>query len=97
MESINVTETILDKKLEGYGFEQKNFKASSELTVEITLSEYRELVGKDATAKYRVDEANNDKYARENRISALEKENANLKAELYELRKKLDIEESEEE
>lgn len=97
MDSVNITEAILDKKMDGYNFEKNDFKASGELTVEIALSEYGKLVGNDATASQRISEANENKYERESRIRELETENASLKAELYELRKRLDVEESEEE
>lgn len=92
-EPVNQTtvDVILSKKLEGYspkGLE--NFKAASELTVTITLDEYRTLVGNDATAKARIDAANSDKYSREAEIKASKEANEKLKAENYELKKKID-------
>ena len=48
MENVNICEAVLDKKLEGYSFETKNFVAGSEITVTITLAEYRNLVANDA-------------------------------------------------
>lgn len=86
-------DVVLDRKLDAdrYGDAlNHNFIASQELTVTITLSEYRELVESSATKKKDIDEANNDKYKREREIEAQKKENEALKAENYELKKKID-------
>lgn len=89
-------ESILETKLDRYEskFAKHNFVAETELTVTITLDEYRELIGANATRQKAIDEANADKYARENKIKEQEKvindlklELAGLKAELYELTK----------
>ena len=87
MENTTNKDVILDKKMDGYSFEKKNFLASGELTVTITLGEYRSLVEKCVTAQKRIDDANDDKYKRNAENEALRKENADLKAELYELHK----------
>lgn len=39
-----VKNVVLEKKLENYYFEDKNFSAPGELMITITLKEYRELV-----------------------------------------------------
>lgn len=84
-------DVVLDRKLDNdrYGFTH-NFIASQELTVTITLSEYRELVASQATKSKDIDEANKDRYKRENEIENQKKENEKLKAENYELKKKID-------
>ena len=87
MENTTIKDVILDKKMDGYSFNKENFLASGELTVTITLGEYRSLVEKCATAQKRIDDANDDKYKRNSENEALRKENADLKAELYELHK----------
>lgn len=93
-----VKDVILDKKLDGYGTNDNDFLASGELTVTITLEEYRKLVEKCATRDYCINEAEKDKYTRENENEELRKENAELKAELYELQKQAaDDEEGEQE
>ena len=40
----NVVETLLSEKLDNWGSNLHDFKAEKELTVEITLSEYRDLI-----------------------------------------------------
>lgn len=92
MENAVATNVVLDKKLDGYGGDQnlKNFIAPQEITVTITLSEYRELVQKVATRQADIDKAEADRYERNCKIDKLTKENAELKAKLYELQSKLD-------
>ena len=93
-----IKDVILDKKLDGYGTNNNDFLASGELTVTITLEEYRKLVEKCATREYCINEAEKDKYVRESENEELRKENAELKAELYELQKRVgDVEEDEQE
>ena len=91
-EVINQTtvDVVLGKKLEKYDANLNDFRAASELTVTITLDEYRTLVGNDATSKARIDAANADKYTRENEIKAAKEVNEKLKAENYELKKQID-------
>lgn len=91
MENTTIKDVILDKKMDSYSFEKNNFLASGELTVTITLGEYRRLVEDCATAKKRIDDANDDKYSRNAENEKLKAENDALKAELYELQKRLDI------
>lgn len=62
-----------------YSLNQTDFVLDNEITVTITLHEYRELVEHNATSKARIDEANNEKwkYYREN--EELKKQVAELK------------------
>ena len=78
------------KKETEYNVNENNFVGESEITVTITLNEYRELVGIKATRDKDVKAA--DKAASEARIEArdLESENTKLKMEIYELKKKLE-------
>lgn len=90
MENTVTNNVVLDKKLDGYGVDSRlqNFVAPHEITVTITLSEYRELVSKSATRDADIDKANADKYERNNEIMKLKEEVSNLKAKLYELQNK---------
>lgn len=87
MENTVVNNVVLDKKFDGYGVDSKlqNFIAPQEITVTITLSEYRELVSKVATRDADIDKANTDRWAREDENKKLKAEVAELKAKLYEL------------
>lgn len=86
MENANVCEVILSTKLDKYGDNSNDFVATGELTVTITLSEYRALVTNKATRDAAVDKANIDRYQRESENKSLKEEVAKLKAELYELK-----------
>lgn len=79
-----VKNVVLEKKLENYYFEEKNFSAPGELMITITLKEYRELVQKVATSDERIKVADNDKYERNKENEALKKEVEELKSKLYE-------------
>lgn len=91
MENTTIKDVILDRKMDGYSFEKKDFVASGEITVTITLGEYRKLIADNATAQQRIDKADEDKYSRNAENEALKKENAELKAELYELKKASEV------
>lgn len=91
MENTTIKDVILDKKMDGYSFEKKDFVASGEITVTITLGEYRKLIADNATAQQRIDKADADKHSRNAENEALKKENAELKAELYELKKASEV------
>ena len=97
MENMTVKDVILDKKMESYGFEKKDFLASGELTVTITLGEYRRLISDVATSDSRINKAEEDRYKRNSENEALKEENNRLKAELYELKKSIDASEENEE
>ena len=85
MENVNNTNIVLDKKLDQYGANFKDFVAPHELTVTITLNEYRELVKEIATKEKDINEANKDKYTREAENDRLRGEVAELKTKLYEM------------
>lgn len=90
MDSLTVKDVILDKKLDGYGINNDNFKASSEIMVEITLNEYRDLVSSKATKNSDIEKVNKDKYERDKENESLKKQLEELKLENYEMRKKLE-------
>ena len=80
------------KEVEKYNDDANNYTGEKEITVTITLNEYRELVSVKATKDVLVKAAEKDKWERESENKALKEENARLKAELYELQKRLDDE-----
>ena len=87
-ESVNVTSAVLAKKMEGFCFESKNFVAESEITVTITLAEYRKLIESDAVSRHEINKATADKYKREEENRMLKEEINTLKAKLYEISNK---------
>lgn len=89
MENTNNTNIVLEKKLDEYGTNFKDFVAPHELTVTITLSEYRDLVGKNATRKSDIDKANEDMYTRNEENRRLKEEKAKLEEEVTSLKLKI--------
>ena len=97
MDNTVIKDVLLDKKLDRYGFDNNDFLASGELTVTITLSEYRKLVKDVATAQARIDKAEADRYERNRENERLTEENNKLKAELYEMQKASEVIDKDEE
>ena len=91
MDNTVITDVLLDKKLDSYGFDKTDFLAAGELTVTITLGEYRKLVKDVATAQARIDKAEADRYERNSENARLTEENNKLKAELYEMQKASEV------
>lgn len=78
------------KKETDYNVSENNFIGESEITVTITLNEYRHLVSHVATRDKDVKKAEAEALADRIKAQETEKKNAELKAELYELKKKLE-------
>lgn len=97
MDNTVIKDVLLDKKLDRYGFDNNDFLAAGELTVTITLSEYRKLVKDVATAQARIDKAEADRYDRNRENERLTEENNRLKAELYEVQKASEVIDKDEE
>lgn len=82
-------DAIQEKKLENYGWEKKDFLAGQELTVTITLGEYRELVASKATADQAI-QASREKVAKlEQDLKKAQEQAERLKAENYDLQNKV--------
>ena len=97
MDNTVIKDVLLDKKLDRYGFDNNDFLAAGELTVTVTLSEYRKLVKDVATAQARIDKAEADRYDRNRENERLTEENNRLKAELYEMQKASEVSDKDEE
>lgn len=93
MENTNIINTVLDKKFDGYmsSSDLHNFIAPQEITVTITISEYRELVQKVATRDADISKAESDKYKRDSENASLKNEMSELKSEVYELKRRLEM------
>lgn len=90
----DIVPTLMSKKLDSWGSNLNDFKAEKELTVEITLNEYRELIKSKATKETDIEKANKDKYTREEENKKLKKQNKELDSKLFEyIRKFGDLEE----
>lgn len=98
-----IIETLLSSKLDRGGYSREwdntdNFVEEKELTVTITLAEYRELVSDRAKSRYKLDEANNDKYTRDTQNKQLKERNKELENIILQYRVKFgELEESREE
>ena len=93
MDSISMShfenDAIQDKRREGDGWEKKDFLAGQELTVTITLGEYRELVSSKATADQAI-QASREKVAKlEQDLKKAQEQAERLKAENYDLQNKV--------
>lgn len=75
------------KKETEYKDSENNYVLDGEITVTITLNEYRELVAFRAAGENKIENAEKDKWERNNENENLKKEVARLKNELYELTK----------
>lgn len=82
-----IKESLLKKKLDSYSSDNNDFQAENELTVEITLNEYRKLIEEKATADYRIKKAEENKYTRDEENRKLKQENKELEMKLFEYRK----------
>lgn len=90
----DIVQTLMSKKLDSWGSNLNDFKVEKELTVEITLNEYRELIKSKATKETDIEKANKDKYTREEENKKLKKQNKELESKLFEyIRKFGDLEE----
>ena len=80
---------VIKMKTDEYSSNKDNFEIDGELTVTITLNEYRNLVSVSSTKDLLVKQAESDKYTREQENRALKEQNEKLKGENYDLLQKL--------
>ena len=93
MENISIShfenDAVQDKKLESYDWGKDNFLAGQELTVTVTLREYRELVASKATADQTVQASREKVVKLEAELKEAKAEAERLKAENYDLQNKV--------
>lgn len=84
---LEIEESLLKRKIDSYSSELKDFQVENELTVEVTLNEYRKLIEEKAIADYRIKKAEENKYTRDEENRKLKQENKELEMKLFEYRK----------
>lgn len=93
MENISIShfenDAVQDKKLESYDWGKDNFLAGQELTVTVTLREYRELVASKATADQTVQASREKVVKLEQDLKKAQEQAERLKAENYDLQSKV--------
>lgn len=86
MESISEETQVLAKKISGWDSPEDNFIATGEITVTITLSEYRDLIKEKATKETEIQELRNSKCAANEQLKAAKAEIAELKEQIVRLK-----------
>ncbi|HGH0899289.1 TPA: hypothetical protein ACJHIR_001388 [Staphylococcus pseudintermedius] len=92
MSEISTTNHYYTKDFGSYNLSEDNFVANQELTVTITLNEYRDLISEKAKSKQKIDDARNDYYKERDKNRKLEDEVKSLKQKIYELQNPNEIE-----
>lgn len=82
-------DAVQEKKLGDYSWVKENFLAGQELTVTITLGEYRGLVTSKATADQSIRASNDKALKMEQEMKKAQEQAELLKAENYDLQSKL--------
>jgi hypothetical protein len=86
MESISEETQVLAKKINGWDSPEDNFVATGEITVTITLSEYRNLIKEKATKDAEIQELRSSKYSADEQTKAAKAEIAELKEQIVKLK-----------
>ena len=93
MENISIShfenDAVQNKKLDSYDWGKDNFLAGQELTVTVTLREYRELVASKATADQTVQASREKVVKLEQDLKKAQEQAERLKAENYDLQNKV--------
>ncbi|EGQ3625363.1 hypothetical protein I0584_001690 [Staphylococcus pseudintermedius] len=92
MSEISTTNHYYTKGFGNYNLSEDNFVANQELTVTITLNEYRDLISEKAKSKQKIDDARNDYYKERDKNRKFEEEVKSLKQKIYELQNPNEIE-----
>lgn len=96
MADIRTEEHYYTKDFGTYSNKEDNFVATQELTVNITLNEYRNLLKENARADKRIEDETSAKWDAVRKSEELEKEIEELRKKIYFLQNPEDIEEQEE-
>lgn len=83
---------VLQKKLDNYNSKLNDFVSPQEITVTITLNEYRKLISDDATSSERISAADRRRYQAIEESAKFKDEAERLRAELDEVKGKLHTE-----
>lgn len=86
MENISEEVQVLSKKMNKWNNPEDNFVATGEITVTITLSEYRDLVKEKATKGTEIQELRDSEYAAKEQLKAAKAEIAELKEQIVRLK-----------
>lgn len=86
MESISEETQVLAKKMSKWDSPEDNFVATGEITVTITLSEYRDLIKEKATKGTEIQELRNSKYVANEQLKVAKAEIAELKEQIVRLK-----------
>lgn len=86
MESISEETQVLAKKMAKWDSPEDNFVATGEITVTITLSEYRNLIKEKATKDAEIQELRSSKYSANEQLKAAKAEIAELKEQIVRLK-----------
>lgn len=92
MSEISTTNHYYTKDFGNYNLSEDNFVANQELTVTITLNEYRDLISEKAKYKQKIDDARNDYFKERDKNRKFEEEVKSLKQKIYELQNPNEIE-----
>ena len=76
---------LVDKKNSWGGNIENNFKLPNELTVEITLNEYRELIAVNGVYEKKLDEKQHEVWDKDAEMKKIREENEKLKNKILEL------------
>lgn len=82
--NIKTIDTLLDHKLSRYGSNDNDFVAVKELTVTITLNEYRQLISAKATKEQDIDKIRSEKWKVQEELNEANKKIERLCTQLYE-------------
>lgn len=97
MSEIKTGEHFYTKDFGNYNHSEDNFVANQELTVKITLNEYRDLIANKAKSDSEINKTRSDKWEVERQNEEFKKEIEKLKTKIFNLQNPDDKENVEEE